>query len=244
MYKRSVTLFAIFAILIVFSLAASSQEGPSRRDLYKFVWDFVVVGDGEATSEDLKAIASFYTRLPSESVAKIAETYSSEALSMRQKTEAVRNLCEGSRYGTVVTNGGETYTGVVRFFFGSSALDPLYVVLTKGGTMHIPARELIEIDHSGKEWLLRTNQNALINGKFLGVLLTNGKAFDFDIRVYTYGREPIKINSDDIRRVVLGGLKQIECPECFRVMEINWKYCPYDGTNLSNGEKNRTDLKK
>jgi hypothetical protein len=241
MSKKSLTSITLAALILagMFTRVALSKSGeragPSRRELYQYIWDFVVVGDGKATTEDLKHIASYYSGRKKEMITKIDQTFASTALSGKQKRESICGLCPNIRYGTVVTTAGKTHKGLIELwnwhndYPRSRYLEKSYmpIQLTKGGTTTVALRDIVDIDLSNdSESIIKTNKAKLLHGKIKIKAL-----------VHVSGSEPLEIEHTQLKRLVFGTLKHIQCPECFRVMEIDWKYCAYDGTRLTDGKK-------
>ncbi|MBA7651627.1 hypothetical protein ES703_59446 [subsurface metagenome] len=218
-------LFVVFLGVIVIGAGgyvANSQENERislRRELYEYFWKFVMVGDGEPTTNDLKGIASYFSELDQKTITKIEQTHVSAALSNRQKREAICNLCPNVRHGTVVTRSGETYKGVIILehlyrhlgSYRSSRDSTLWIDLTKGGETTVSWREIVEIDIREAKGslctaIVKTNRKQALPG-VIGVEAT----------ILAEAVDPIVIKGQDIKRIVFGHLRRVQCPDCFRV---------------------------
>lgn len=230
---------AFVALILIGSLFASishglTAEGPTRKDLYKYVWDYVIVGDGEATTENLRNIASFFTSQSPESITKLEQAFQSEGLSDRQKRETLSEAWGNVRHGTIVTTSGETYTGILELqswythprwpntdsrYVGGATLP---ITLAKGGQTTVPWQEIVEMEFpEGDATKIKTRPGTL----FLG-------SVQMQVLVHRADSNVVTLSGSQMRRVILGSLKIIECESCFRRMEIDWRFCPFDGTKL------------
>jgi hypothetical protein len=222
--------YLIVGVTVVglFVLPVGSQDSPSMRDIYKYVWDFVIVGDREATDEDLEVFHNYFSAQPSETKAQVEKTIRSDALGEREKRQAIRENLKGTRNGSVVTKRGETLHGIVQNRMGESRWSTIFVRLQNGGTVDIPIEDIVEAKYNGQESSVKTRQGTIYRGEI---------APSHNVGVYTKEKNPIVVQYSQIDKVILGSVKQVRCPNCMRVMEIDWKYCPYDGKQLGGSEK-------
>jgi len=239
-----VGLFVVASVIEVRAQPAGSAEsrGPTRRDLYQYVWDFVLVGDGAATGRDLQDIAAYYSGLAPDTRVKVDHVFANGALSSREKKQEILGLCQGLRHGTVVSASGEEHRGVLHFNCPSEgrilSSNSLHVTLTKGGTSDLPLLDVVEIDATQEKLVrMRTNRGQIIEASKI-TLPARGSYYYLYIDIHREAGTPVHLRfPSEIKKILLGRLERTQCGECFRTMEIDWRFCPYCGTRLQRGEK-------
>jgi len=196
-------------------------------DICRYIWYHFFRIKESPTEEELKDLAKYFVK--NEKRFNYVKTLIlNKALSIRQKRIEFRRNFPYVFYGIITTNKKE-YKGLIyftKFYKSITEENGGWIEISPYSIKEITIEKIIKhkVSYSTPCWAkvkIKKHDGKIFQGVYSlqNIYIINQKFV-------------IEIKSDTITRIIFQGYHTVECPDCFKTMEIDWKFCPYCGRRL------------